>query len=113
MYTVVETLDFQAMAIKVWDVDTHLAFVDFIAANPEAGEVIPEGQGARKVRWKVAGRGKRGGSRVIYFNQLEDGQIVLLAVYAKSEKDDLPRKKVRKLKNEAEKHGCGQGRAGH
>lgn len=83
---------------------THFAFVGFIAANPETGEVIPGAQGAHKVRWQATGRGKRGGSRVIYFNHLEDGLIVLLAVYAKNDKADLPRKTVKRLKHEAEKH---------
>ena len=104
MYTVAETSAFQAMAAQVWDVGTHFAFVEFIAANPEAGDVIPGAQGARKVRWQASGRGKRGGARVIYFNELEDGLIVLLAVYAKNDAADLPRKTVRKLKHEAEKH---------
>lgn len=104
VYSVAETADFQSMAAMVWDVDTHLAFVSFIAANPEAGDVIPGAQGARKTRWHATGRGKRGGARVIYFNQLEDGLIVLLAVYAKNDKADLPRKAVRRLKHEAEKH---------
>lgn len=102
MYTVSETRDFQAMAAKLWDVETHFAFVDFIARNPFAGDVIPGGLGARKVRWQATGRGKRGGARVVYFNQLEDGEIVLLAVYAKNEAADMPRKTVRRLKNEAE-----------
>jgi mRNA-degrading endonuclease RelE of RelBE toxin-antitoxin system len=103
-YTVVETPEFQAMAALVWDADTHFAFIDFISANPLAGDVIPDAQGARKVRWKTTGRGKSGGSRVIYFNELKDGQIVLLAVYAKNDKADLVRKTVRKMKNEAKKH---------
>jgi mRNA-degrading endonuclease RelE of RelBE toxin-antitoxin system len=104
MLTVAETAAFEAMASEVWDVDTHFAFVNFIAANPLAGDVVPAAQGARKVRWQATGRGKRGGSRVIYFNQWEDGLIVLLAVYAKNDKADLPRKTIRKLKHEAEKH---------
>ncbi len=84
---------------------THFTFVGFIAANPETGEVIPGAQGACKVRWQATGRGKRsGGPRVIYFNQPEDGLIVLLAVYAKNDKADLPRKTVKRLKHEAEKH---------
>lgn len=43
----------------------------------------------RKVRWSRVGMGKSGGVRVIYFNQLEDGRIVLLTVYAKSVDDRL------------------------
>ena len=104
MYTVVETAQFQSMAADVWDIDTYFAFVGFIADNPEAGDVIPGAEGVRKVRWQVKGRGKRGGSRVVYFNQLEDGLIVLLAVYAKNDKADLPRKTVRRMRHDAEEH---------
>jgi hypothetical protein len=43
------------------------AFVDFIARNPEAGDVIPETGGVRKIRWSRQGSGKRGGVRVVYF----------------------------------------------
>ncbi|WP_238947404.1 type II toxin-antitoxin system RelE/ParE family toxin [Vandammella animalimorsus] len=86
------------MAAQVWDLQTHFSFVDFIACNPLAGDVIPGSGGVRKVRWQASGRGKRGGARVVYFNQLEEGEIVLLAVYAKSDKANLPPKTVRKLK---------------
>ena len=44
-----------------------MEFVNYIACNPEAGDVIPESGGVRKVRWSRAGAGKRGGARVIYF----------------------------------------------
>lgn len=101
MYTIIETHEFQAMSAKIWDEETQFAFVDFIASNPLVGDVIPGAQGVRKVRWQASGRGKRGGARVIYFNQLEDGVIVLLAVYVKNETEDLPRKTVKRLKNEA------------
>ncbi len=40
--------------------------VAFIGANPEAGQIIPETAGVRKIRWGFSGRGKRGGVRVIY-----------------------------------------------
>lgn len=104
MLTVIETAEFQTMARDVWDSETHFAFVNFIATNPEAGEVIPNSDGCRKVRWQASGRGKRGGSRVIYFNEMKDGLIVLLAVYAKNKQTNMRRETVRKLKNEAEKH---------
>lgn len=102
-YTVVETAAFQTMAADVWDEEAHSGFVGFIAENPLAGDVIPETGGVRKVRWQASGRGKRGGSRVIYFNQLDDGLIVLLAVYAKNEAKNVPRRAARRLKDEAEK----------
>ncbi|RMX00499.1 transcriptional regulator [Allofranklinella schreckenbergeri] len=98
MCAVTEPPAFQAMAAQVWDLQTHFAFVDFIACNPLAGDVIPGSGGVRKVRWQASGRGKRGGARVVYINQLEDGEIVLLAVYAKNDKPDLPPPTVRRLK---------------
>jgi hypothetical protein len=59
--------------------------------NPEAGKVIPETGGLRKIRWgdPRRGKGKRGGLRVIYFYFQEASHIWLLAVYDKNEADDL------------------------
>jgi len=65
--------------------------VAFIAANPEAGEVIPETGGVRKVRWALAGKGKRGGARVIYYHHSERLPVFLLAAFAKNEKANLSR----------------------
>ena len=63
--------------------------VAFIGSNPEAGELIPETGGVRKVRWALAGKGKRGGARVIYYYHSERLPVFLLAAYAKNEKANL------------------------
>ncbi len=76
-------------AEAVWDEGEREAFVDFIAANPEAGDVIPETGGVRKVRWARAGTGKRGGARVIYFYHDENRPLYLLMVYAKARRENL------------------------
>ena len=68
MHTVIETPDFQKQAAKVWTQDESHAFIDWIAHNPLAGDVVPGADGARKVRWAVSGKGKRSGARVIYYN---------------------------------------------
>jgi len=41
--------------------------------------------------------GKRGGTRVIYFNLLDAGLVVLLTVYAKSVDDNLSAAFLRRL----------------
>jgi len=87
--TVAETELFVRQAEAVWDRDEREAFVDFIAQNPEAGDVIPATGGVRKVRWVRAGTGKRGGARVIYFYRNADHPLYLLMVYAKARKEDL------------------------
>jgi hypothetical protein len=59
--TVAETAPFIRQAAKLWTEDDRNAFVDYIAANPDAGDVIPDTGGLRKVRWGQPGIGKRGG----------------------------------------------------
>ena len=68
MRTVIETPTFQKQAAAaLWTDDEREAFIDFIAADPNAGDVIPGADGARKLRWQRPGMGKRSGARVIYF----------------------------------------------
>jgi hypothetical protein len=98
MLTIIETSIFIQYANTVWDEDERIAFVNWIAANPLAGDVVPKSGGCRKVRWSRAGMGKRGGVRVIYFNQLAAGEIILLMVYAKAKYDNLPAEFFKQLK---------------
>ena len=63
--------------------------IAFVAGNPEAGEIMPDAGGARKLRWGVAGRGKRSGARVIYYFHSELMPLFLLNVFAKNEKANL------------------------
>jgi len=49
-----------------------------LMADPEAGDLIPGTKGLRKIRRPVAGRGKRGGARVIYDHLVSTHQILLL-----------------------------------
>ena len=65
------------------------AVVELLAASPEIGDLIPGTGGLRKVRIPLAGRGKRGGARVVYYYHDATLPIYLLLVYAKNERDDL------------------------
>ena len=87
--TVIESPEFIEWSAKVWVDAERTAFIDWIAVNALAGDVIPGTGGLRKVRWPRQGMGKRGGARVIYFNRLASGEIVLLLVYAKAKFDNL------------------------
>lgn len=98
MLTVIESPEFMACAAKVWSEDEHHAFVDWIANNPDAGDVIPRTGGLRKVRWVRAGMGKQGGARVIYFVRNARGELVLVTVYTKGRVENIPAHLLRALK---------------
>ncbi len=69
----------------------------YLLANPEAGDVIPGSGGLRKLRWAVAGRGKRGGARLIYYRLVPRDRLYLIHAYLKTEQDDLSRDQIRQL----------------
>ncbi|MDE3021731.1 MAG: transcriptional regulator [Pseudomonadota bacterium] len=102
--TVAETEVFQRYAAQIWSNSELAGFIDWIAANPLAGDVIPGAGGCRKVRWSRSGMGKRGGVRVIYFNSV-DGRIWLLIAYTKAKFDNLSADFLAKLKAEVMNHG--------
>ena len=97
MRTVAETSVFVRYAAEVWSDAQRHEFINFIAANPEAGDIIRGSGGCRKVRWSRSGTGKRGGARVIYFLASE-GTVWLLIVYAKAKFDNLPASFLAQLK---------------
>ncbi len=46
--------------------------------------------------------GKRGGSRVIYFNRTANGEVWLMLIYGKSVRDNISSDVLRQLKKELE-----------
>ena len=88
--TVIETPTFSRLWPDYWTEDERGEFVAWLAANPEAGEVIRGSGGCRKDPCSRAGKAKRGGVRVIHFNRLPDGVIYLLLIYSKGVRDSVP-----------------------
>lgn len=96
MRTVIETPTFQKQTDAIWTTQEREAFIDFIAENPDAGDVISGADGARKVRWQRQGTGKRGGVRVIYFHLVGDQVVLLVMVYAKAERANVKPKDIKR-----------------
>jgi mRNA-degrading endonuclease RelE of RelBE toxin-antitoxin system len=67
--------------------------------NPQAGDVIKDTGGLRKLRFtdKRRGKGKRGGLRVIYYWWIDESQFLLFTVYDKDEMNDLSSEQRKKL----------------
>ena len=66
--------------------------------RPQAGPVIRGSGGLRKVRWALAGKGKRGGLRVIYYWHEGEESFYMLFVYQKNDQEDLTPAQLRVLR---------------
>ena len=100
MLTIIESPLFTKLWPDYWSEEERGEFATFIASNPEIGDVIPGSGGCRKIRWSRAGAGKRGGVRVIYTVRLARGAVVLLVIYAKSARENIPAHVLRKIAEE-------------
>src|SRR5207248_10080651 len=87
--TVVETAEFLKHATHLMLDSERQEVVAFSGANPEAGDIIPETGGVRKIRWARPGMGKRGGARVIYDYHNDLVPLFLLSAYAKNRNANL------------------------
>ena len=103
MLTIIETPLFTSLWPDYWSEDERGQFATWLATHPDSGDVIPKRGGVRKVRWSREGMGKRGGVRVIYYNQLANGEIWLLLIYAKNRHDNIPAHVLKAIKEELEK----------
>ena len=98
MLTFIESPSFTRQLAELWPDAEYAAFQQFLAANPERGNVIPGLGGLRKVRWAAKGKGKRGGARVIYLLLVQPGIIYLFQAYTKGDITDLSPEQKKRLR---------------
>lgn len=88
--TFISTASFDRVWAKMGLGDSDLAKLEEALLNdPSIGDVIPEMEGARKVRFALEGKGKSGGARVIYLDIVVKEQIHLLLAYPKNVQENL------------------------
>jgi hypothetical protein len=94
----IETSLFTKQVVATLSEEEYRAFQLYLIGRPDAGVVIPGSGGLRKLRWRLPGRGKRGGARVIYYWKSAVGQIFLLFLYPKNVRSDLSAPELRVLR---------------
>ena len=80
--------------------DEYLGLQGFLLKYPEAGKLIPGSGGVRKLRWAMAGKGKSGGVRIIYYFKKQDDEIWFLTIYSKNEIKNIPAHILRQIAEE-------------
>jgi len=100
MISFVETKLFTRLVQEYLSDDEYARLQRTLIDDPEIGAIIPESGGIRKMRWAVAGRGKRGGLRVIYFLRTRQGQIWMLTLYPKNVAESIRPHILKQIKDE-------------
>jgi len=100
MFIFIETKLFTRLADEQLADDELSRLQGYLNENPEAGAIIRGSGGVRKLRWAAAGRGKRGGLRIIYYLRSKQGEIWLLTLYAKNEAESISGATLKKIKEE-------------
>jgi hypothetical protein len=100
LVTFIETKLFTRLVSEYLNDDEYAALQSILASNDAVGDLIKGTGGVRKVRWSVAGRGKRGGVRVIYYVRTSLGEIWMLTIYAKNIAQSIPAKVLRRIREE-------------
>jgi mRNA-degrading endonuclease RelE of RelBE toxin-antitoxin system len=102
VFTFIETKLFTSLVGEHLSDDEYQSLQARLIKQPDEGKVIPGSGGVRKLRFGGAGRGKRGGYRVIYFKQPQENVIWMLTMYSKNVKDDIPSRVLRQIREEIE-----------
>lgn len=97
--TFVELPPFERHRKDYIDDSCYLALQIEMLKNPQAGDVIKDTGGLRKLRFSDHRRrkGKRSGLRVIYYWWIDESQFLLFTIYDKDEMSDLSPKERQQL----------------
>ena len=95
---IVETSVFSRQVQDLLEPESYRLLQVELIRNPEAGAIIRGTGGLRKIRWAGSGRGKRGGTRVIYYWARSRSTLLMLLAYPKNVQDDLTSAQRKALK---------------
>lgn len=98
LHTVAETPRFRRRIARLLGDSERQALIDHVAANPHAGETMAGSGGARKLRWRLPGKGESGGIRVITFFSGPPVPAFLLSAFGKGQRVNLTRAERNELR---------------
>lgn len=96
---IIETSIFTKRLKKILDDEEYRLIQSELIIRPESGKIISGSGGLRKLRWSGSSRGKRGGSRLIYYWNKRDEIILMLFIYLKKETEDLTKDQIKILRS--------------
>ena len=100
---IVETKLFTKLIQNLMSDDEYRKLQEALVNRPSMGVIVKGTGGLRKIRWKLEGRGKSGGVRVIYYWMVEAEQIYMLYGFSKKEQENLTSAQKKLLKQIVER----------
>ncbi len=97
-----ESLAFTKAVLRILEDEDYFGLQDLLLEQPDAGDLIPGSKGLRKIRVASGGKGKRGGSRVIYYWYVETEKIQFCRIYEKSSLANLSKAEIEQIQTELE-----------
>lgn len=100
--TFTESPAFTADVLSILGEEKYFDLQDSLLDHPDAGDLIPGGGGLRKIRVASGGKGKRGGSRVIYYWYVNPEKIQFCRIYEKSSQSNISKSEIKTIMKEVE-----------
>lgn len=98
LHEIIETPAYLAAAARAgMTEEDRAAVVDFIAGNPQAGDLIKGSGGVRKVRIAKPGGGKSGGWRVLTAYISDTVAVLLVTAYGKNQRGNVSKAEVNEM----------------
>ncbi len=95
--TVIELPEYIRHSAALFTLEENKALIDYLAANPKAGDIMEGTGGIRKFRWARGNKGKSGGARVIYYYHDQRIPLYLLTAFGKNEQANLSKSERNQL----------------
>lgn len=98
----IETPIFTKLVQELLPDDQYRELQAHLTRNPDAGIIIQNSGGLRKIRWALKKQGKRGGIRVIYYWVPRGNFVYMIYVYSKTDQGDLTPQQLKSLRKIAQ-----------
>lgn len=95
-----ESPTFTKAVLRILDEAAYFELQDRLIEIPDDGDIIPGSKGLRKIRVASGGKGKRGGSRVIYYWYVDPEKIQFCRIYEKSSQANLTQAEIDRIQTE-------------
>ncbi len=89
MFEFIETPFFTRIVSEYLSDEEYAELQAYLNLYPKSGVIVPGSGGVRKLRWGSAGKGKRGGLRVIYYLRTSRDEIWMLTLYGKNVRENI------------------------